>query len=195
MVCLLYYCYIGGESSIKAGWEDSLHSMNICRLGARSVMDLIVVLAVGVRCRRRSRRCCCCCCCCCWCCCCCCFLGRFGIDSGGPKIGLMLDPPFRAKIATKNKLRLSILWRVRTSLAWAPRTPTRIKNRVVCCFLIVLLVQSFSLALSFRSFHSDSVSRHHERQSQSGKNEKKERERERSSVPVTQWESSALLCF
>ena len=65
-------------------------------------------------------------CCCCCCCCCCCFLGRFGIDSGGPKIGLMLDPPFRAKIATKNKLRLSILWRVRTSLAWAPRTRTEV---------------------------------------------------------------------
>ena len=82
-----------------------------------------------------SCSCCRCCCCCCCCCCCWCgnvlhvevvFLGCCGIDSGGPKIGLMLEPPFRAKIATKNKLRLSILWRVRTSLAWAPRTPTEV---------------------------------------------------------------------
>ena len=50
------------------------------------------------------------------------FLGRCGIDSGGPKIGLMLEPPFRAQIATKNKLRLSILWRVKTSLSWASGT-------------------------------------------------------------------------
>ena len=54
------------------------------------------------------------------------FFGRIGIDSGGPKVGLMLDPPFRAKIATKNTLRLSILWRVRTSLAWAPRTSAEV---------------------------------------------------------------------